>query len=396
MIISILGTAGAKLDKKHCIPIPHSMTLAFYNAMQLNKPSTLCKNSTHFLLKNYDDRFIFLGTDCAISFQKKLLKEDLQDKNVTFIKISDNDLDDIFEKIFTLLDEQEEVLLDITHGFRHQPIMAIFAATLSQFLERKNLKIIFAKEEIQYEKYSYTYLNTYIETTRISLLLTGFIRTLNFIPVKESQLINSHIFENFSKSLLANDLKGVITHVEKLFSEINRLLQKKELQHIADLLRTIKNEELKDLHHFKSKSDHEKYLILSQLTKEKNYLIVSLTYLFESLREYVSDRFSPLTKDLKLKKGYETNTAVMDTVGNYKRNGKTNKIQQKYPKLHILNQNQFRRIDTIYKNIRTLRNDLAHINKTKNFSDIKQDLSNMIFQVETIYKDNLLQHIKTD
>ena len=393
MIISILGTAGAKPDKERCLPLPDTISTAFYDAAVLEKPSDFYKNSTHFLLENFDDRFCFLGTECAITFQKALLGEVLSDKEVTFITIADNDLDDVFEKVFSLLDAQEEALLDITHGFRHQPIMAIFAATLSQFLERKDLRVIFAKEEIQYKKYSYTYLDTYIETTKLSLLLTGFIRTLNFIPVKTSPLIDSRIFENFSKSLLANDLKGVITHSQKLFDQIDQLRQKEELRHLDDLLESIR-EELKDLRDFSDKPDYQKYLILSRLTKEKNYLIVSLTYLFESLREYVSMRFAPLLRTIKLKKGYDTNTAVMDTISNYHRNGKPNPIQKAYPQLHRLNRTQFQRIDSIYKEIRRLRNDLAHINKTKNFTDIKQLLSEMIFKVETVYNDHLLQNIR--
>lgn len=394
MIISILGTAGAKIDRTSCLPQPNITSTALYDASELKKPTSAYKNATHFLLENYNDRFYFLGTKCAITFQKELLKDELKNKNVTFIQIEDNDLDDIFEKIFTLLNEQDDIILDITHGFRHQPIMAIFAATLSQFLERKNLKIIFAKEVKQYEQYQYTYLDTYIETTKLSLLLSGFIRTLNFIPVKDSPLINSHIFENFSKSLLSNDLKGVIEHSQKLFKEIDRLRNNPSLAHLNDLLRTIKEEELKELQMITQYTDYERYLILSRMTKEKNYLIVSVTYLFESLREYVSMRFAPLLKDIKISKGYQTNTAVMDAISNFKRNGKPNALQKRYPNLYKLNKGQFQRIDSIYKEIRTLRNDLAHINKTESLSDIKQKLSSMIFKVETIYKDNLLHTIK--
>ena len=393
MIISILGIAGAKLDNETCLPLPNTQTNAYYDVTTLQKPSAIYKNSTHFLLKNYNDSFYFLGTRCAITFQKELLKEELEGKNVTFIQIANNNLDDIFEKIFTLLNEQDEILLDITHGFRHQPIMAIFAATLSQFLERKKLKVLFAREEKRYERYQYTYLDTYIETTKLSLLFSGFIRTLNFIPVKDSPLLKSHIFENFSKSLLANDLKGVIQHTEKLFKELNRLLALKELKHLHELLYTIRDQTLHNFKDFSQKPEYLQYLTLSKITKEKNYLIVSLTYLFESLREYVSLRFKPLLKEINIKNGYETNTAVMDTIGNFQRGNKPNPIQRNYPKLYHKNKSQFQRINAIYKEIRTLRNDLAHINKTKDFADIKQELSKMILKVETIYKDTLLQKI---
>ena len=38
--------------------------------------------------------------------------------------------------------------------------------------------------------------------------------------------------------------------------------------------------------------------------------------------------------------------------------------------------------------------DLAHINKTTEFDDIKKDLYSIIFQVKTLYKDEILSEIQ--
>ena len=343
-IVSILGTSGARIDKATCLPTDTGSS-ALYDLSLFQKESKRYKNSTEFLLEQFDERFIFIGTACAITFQKALLKEALKDKTVQFIEISDNDLDEIFEHIFAILENHDEILLDITHGFRHQPVMAIFASTLSQFLHRKSLHIIFAQEEERLKKYRYIYLDEYIEITHISLLLTGFIRTLNFIPLKNITLLNTKVFEGFSKSLLSNDLKGVEKNYLLLQNEIKKLLKNRELKYLFTLFYEIEST-LSPLDALESEDTtiHQKYLILSEITLDKNYIVVALAYLFEAIREYCADRFKPYLEGIKINKGYDLNTAIMDTIINFRRNKKNNKIQEKYPELYRNNKNNFNRI----------------------------------------------------
>jgi CRISPR-associated DxTHG motif protein len=394
MIISILGTSGAKINLETCLPSSDTQSALYDISLfeKENKEGTYI-NSTHFLIENFDGKFVFIGTACAIKFQKKVLENELHGKDYSFIEISENDLDDIFEAIYELLEHQENILLDITHGFRHQPIMAIFASTLSQFLDRKSLKIIFAKEEERFKRYKYVYLDDYIEITQLSLQLSGFIKTLNFIPIENMKLINNEVFENFSKSLLSNDLKGVEKNYTLLNNELNYILEKGELKHLFKMIYKIK-EELNSFEKFDNNSStHYKYLSLGKVTIDRNYIIVSLAYIFESFREYCTYNFKPILKDIKLKKGYETNTAIMDTICNFERNGKKNAIQKRYPQIYQQNKQKFQRIKTIYDEVRMLRNDLAHINLKKDFEDIKKQLEQIIFKIETVYKEDILKHI---
>lgn len=283
--------------------------------------------------------------------------------------------------------------MDITHGFRHQPIMAIFASTLSQFLNRKDLKIIFAKEEEKNKKYSYIYLDEYIEITQLSLLLTGFIRTLNFIGVKNLTLINSQIFENFSEALLSNDVKGVEKYYKQLDEELWRLKKREDLKHLENLLDMI-YKELSILRNFEHFDIYLKYFILSKMTIEKNYLIVSITYIFESLREYCSFRFKNITKGISFRNSYEKNTAVMDTICNIKRNRKENKIQRKFKRIYEKNLSQFNKVAKVYKEVKDIRNELAYINREKSFNDIKKHIKDIITQTENLFADKILENIR--
>lgn len=397
MVISILGTSGAyRIQGKPCLPAKDEKKKikyqsAKYNSEVLAKPSGEYKNATEFLLESYDDKFVFIGTACAIKFQKKILKSSLKNKDVEFVSIEDDSLDDIFEKILELLQVNDDVILDITHGFRHQPIMAIFASTLSQFLERKDLKIIFAKEIVMFKEYTYIYLDEYIEITQISLLLTGFIRTLNFIPVKSMRLLKNEVFEDFSESLLSNDMRGVEKNYALLKSELSRLQHNKELKHISKLIYKVE-EELRylDMLLIPNFEPYQKYILLSQLTVEKNYLIVSLAYIFESVREYCAYQFRDVCKTIDFKDDYERNHAVMGVIAGFR---KENKIIERHKKIYALNKQEFKKVNKLYQKIRKRRNDLAHINKTKNFATIKEDLEKTIEQVEELFNSGVLNRI---
>jgi len=396
MIISILGTTGAKKDNITCLPLDmENSTKAFYNADILKKKSDNYYNSTHFLLESFEDSFILIGTKCAITFQQALLKKSLKNKKVEFKEISDNDLNEVFEVIFKITQNTvEEILLDITHGFRHQPIMAIFASSLSKFLDNTNTQIIFAKEIESFKRYECVYLDEYLEITHISMLLSGFIRTLNFIPIKNLHLINTRAFENFSKALFSNDIVGVRKYYKKLIHELGKIENHKELQYLKPLIYKVQTT-LRPLEDLEKEEMFYQYLTLSKITLEKNSLIVALAYSFESLREYCAKRFEPLLKqkNISFKNSYELNTAVMDTLSNFKRGRKENFIQKKLPQLFSKNSSSFHRISKVYEELRKLRNDLAHINKEKEFEDIKRDIKKLNFKIETIYKDNILKVI---
>jgi len=383
MIISILGTAGRDFNTKEKASF-------FYDCDCLGKESGDFCNSLDMLLQHYPvDEGYFIGTEVAIDFQKKLLTFDAEKHH--FITVEDDSLDDIFEKILELLNkEQGETILDITHGFRHQPIMAIFASTLSQFLERKDLKIIYAKEKERFKSYEYIYLNEYIEITQISLLLTGFIRTLNFIPVSNMKLLNNKVFEDFSKSLLSNDINGVEKNYKLLQEELTALRANGELKHISNLIEKVEKE-LRPLAMFEPLSSFQKYILLSKMMVEKNYLVVSLAYIFESLREYCSYRFEGICADIEFRDDYQRNDNVMKTIGNFR---KENMILNRYSNLYALNKAEFKKVNKLYNKLRKRRNALAHINKNSRFEDIKKDLEEMIERVEKLYNSNSLAYIK--
>jgi len=267
MIISILGMSGRDREKIN-------KTTAYYDCDVLKKQSGDYHNATDLLLKNYNDNFYFLGTQTAINFQKELLEYD--EEKVKFIPIQDNSLDDIFEEVFSLISnakDNEKVVLDITHGFRHQPISAIFSATLHKFLSNSQLDIIFAKQIVEFKEYEYIYLTEYIEMTQLSLLLTGFIRTLNFVNSIEIENLNTLAFEKFSRALLSNDFKGLESSYKNLEITLEQAKKNKKFDHLRELFEQVETT-LLEFKGFSQKEFYEKYMILANLMFKKNYYLL--------------------------------------------------------------------------------------------------------------------------
>ncbi|CAA6800706.1 MAG: Unknown protein [uncultured Sulfurovum sp.] len=384
-IISILGTSGRDYKSKE-------PSLVHYDCSILSKECGEYHNATDVLLEHFDGVFYFIGTQYAIDFQKELL--DFRGRECHFVVVSDDGLDDVFEKVLELLAEHDDVLLDVTHGFRHQPIMAIFASTLSQFLARNSLQIVYAKV-LDSTHYAYIYLDNYVEISQISLLLTGFIRTLNFIPVNSMKLLDNKVFENFSKSLLANDLRGVQKHHVLLQKELTQLENNEALSHIGKLLDKVQKE-LKPLEGFSGLDKHERYVTLAKMTVEKNYLVVALAYVFESLRTYSDLCFEDVCRDIEYEDDFSRKQDIMNAITNADRQFKKNItiIYKKHKGFYGKNKTNLDRVARVYLDIRKLRNSLAHINEHKEFADIKKMLFGYIFKVESIYRDDVLGQLK--
>ncbi len=385
MVISILGMSGG--DK------------VYYDCDNLGKKSGNYYNATHFLIENYNDKFYFLGTKEAIAFQKGLL--DFSSTDVEFIEIEHNSLDDIFESVFSLISsikDNETALLDITHGFRHQPISAIFSAVLHKFLNMSNLNIIFAKQGATNREYEYIYLNSYVEMTQLTLLLTGFIRTLNFVNSVEVENLNTLAFEKFSNALLSNDFKALTSSYKNLSATVKQAKNDEKFDHLKELFEKIEDI-LSVFEDFEKKELYEQYMVLAELMFGKNYYLLALTYLFEAIRIYCS--YSFYKKGLIGKYAWENfdmyrlNSDVINYI-NQKEYGESYNetyYDKTFPELYSKNNEIFEVVAQVYRDLRKLRNSLTHINPKESQPNIKSDLRKLLKEAKELIKNNILKDI---
>lgn len=152
-IIAILGKAGDR-DK-----------LASYSKDSDLKLSELKSgdfhNSTHCLIDSFGGNatYTFLGTSESINHYKDIFANHQQCKAIfdKYPAIESSDIEDIFHHILESIKSapSDNIILDITHGFRHQPIIASFASTLGQINTKKSITLLFAKEIERNKKYQY-------------------------------------------------------------------------------------------------------------------------------------------------------------------------------------------------------------------------------------------------
>ena len=393
MIISILGMAGMNREKTET-------TTAYYDCDVLKKYSGEYHNATDMLLKNYNDSFYFLGTQKAINFQKELLKYNAD--RVEFIPIEDNSLDDIFEKVFTLISkakDTEKVILDITHGFRHQPISAIFSATLHKFLNDSKLDIIFAKQVKEFVSYEYINLTEYVDMTQLSLMLTGFIRTLNFVNTVNVENLNTLAFEKFSKALLSNDFNGIESAYLNLSATLKIAKKNKKFDHLKELFEKVE-ETLKIFETFNIKDIDEKYMVLANLMFNKNYYLIAITYLFEAIRNYCTSSFhrKQIINNYAWNQFdiYGLNSDVMSTITQkeFGEKYRPTYYDKNFPNLYNNNKDAFEKIAKEYKKLKDLRNNLTHINHKKTQDNIKGELYSLLKNMNRLMEDDILKELK--
>ncbi|MCR4942208.1 MAG: hypothetical protein K5978_05415 [Campylobacter sp.] len=167
---------------------------------------------------------------------------------------------------------------------------------------------------------------------------------------------------------------------------------------------------------------HEQYYALSKILFDKNYILLSLALIFESLRLYVADSFESINKEFydifaynekynnydicnffiellnseykKLKLVYKDSSDF-----NFDQKERLKKSIQSDKKTYPLTQNEFIKIQNSFKNkdefadlnkkIKEKRNTLAHIDsKGANFQSIKNSISALILEYERLTSIN--------
>lgn len=387
-IISILGLAGKNFTKS-----------TYSKDLDLPLKSGNFYNSTHCLIDSFDKSatYTFIGTQESIALHKSLFEnlphfKDIFDK-YTPIEIASDGIEDIFHHILESITstQSQNIILDITHGFRHQPIIASSASTLAQINTNKSITIIFAKEIEKGKTYQYISLDKYLQINLIAISLQTFAKTLT-VPQISGIDTNKYPFigtlYKFSNALHAN-----------AFAEIFGLLKdtKNELQKIKNGIRfkgldKILEEVEKILDRFvaiqKHPTKYKQYYEISLLMNEMGYYLIAITYIREAIPLYVLDRVEDFTK--KGTRYYDQINAV-----NKYLNGEvldpyifedTDRLDNKLKKQGLQTLKQ------MIENIGKIRNDLAHINpKQKDLKEITTSLRHTLddFKTKCLIQDYL-------
>ena len=345
-------------------------------------------NSAHCLIESFGESatYTFIGTDKSIKYQNEFFDtlphcKTIFDKN-ELIKVPDNDIEYIFSQVIKSIKntQSKNIILDITHGFRHQPIIASFASTLAQMNTKKSITLLFAKEIEPYKKYQYISLERYSQISLIALCLKTFVQTLS-VPEMPSLAGNNLIkaLNDFSKSLFANAFNDIFKNLDKALFELQKAKNNDEFKGTKSILDEVLDILNKFLDIKNAKKDYAKHHKIAKIMHQTGFYLIAATYIYEAIGLYIVDDFD---KQGFINKAicneYDLTNAVRYFVltGNKPNQTKDKKDALKnFDELTIYrdnNQEKFESWQKLLAQIKRFRNDLAHIAK-----DTKYDTKNI-------------------
>jgi len=275
-------------------------------------------NTLSLLISNYVDEYEIrtISTKEALDVQKQVLKrenidEHLLDQNVLLDQ--DEDYDVVFKKINGLLTMYDEVIIDVSHGFRHLPILMIINLIVENIINPDKIKsIYFAKEVSPHTTYEIIDLVEYLDISIIAFTLARFSENYTVsnnvkLHNKEyQQLLNN--LSKFSHNILANSFKNLLepssmtkrSLIEETIKSIDDL--QRNNKHIGNLEQYLKKvkEHLAEMQSFQKLNEYEKLYNFSKIMLDKWYLLNAITLLNEAVGLYCMHAFCKFDKSIDM------------------------------------------------------------------------------------------------
>lgn len=386
-VISFLGKSGRDRDEK---PVKSS----YENTTPLPLKEGKFHNSLEVVLSSFPDAtHYFLATKDAYGFQENLLKEIDSPHLLKFSKsqwlvLKDEDLDAPMQEVLNLLkklkNDEKKIVLDVTHGFRHQPILGSFATLLGQVVYGKKVHLLFAKGA---GNYTYILLDSYLDLGMLSWVLSSFSQTLTvpkltiktplvdalslFCEQLHANVLSSLLEEAFPQAVEALNMarnNPAYTSLAALFDDVEKLLER--FEHV------------KKSH----KSNYSRYGVIAKIMHDKSYLLIAFTYLHESARWYLEAVFK--ANDLLLDNEinhYDLTTAIYNFIRNKVFDKKLFKDKARQYVEHY--RKNITKIVALMEEIRKVRNEIAHINNSYKFETIDGKFNKLHDQLHALCVD---------
>ena len=375
---------------------------AEYNS-KLNLKTGKYKNMLPLLLDNFKNNknttIIPIYTKEALEKQKNVISEYDFKIEENGKEINDKNFDAIFNTINEILSDENytEYIIDISHGFRHLPILATVSMLINNFQDASKIsKILFAKEVKPRKRYEIIDLKDYLEIANISFVLNTFddnYTVANHIKSKKfNNLINA--LNDFSNDIMALNLSNLN---DDSLPQLCKQLEKIDDISIKTMAIELKHNLEKDF-----KLQDKRYLTYYNISRnllEKNYILPSLSMLYESIRMYIK---TSIKKDeyaivVKIENFFDND---LYKLGDFFKNLEWKDYDKLKQEKKIISEFEYKKLQesfsrrmttsSLMKDISNTRNDLSHANAKSKFSEIKDNTQNFINRYEKQYNLNKL------
>lgn len=310
-----------------------------------------------------------------------------------------------------------KIIFDVTHGFRHLPLLALVDLLIQNFSNVSQIdQILFAKEIEKSKLYEIIDLRQYLDIANIAFVIAVFSQNYTL-----AQHIKTKKFESLVNALNAFSHNILSLNIKKLKSSHGELI--KELDRIDDIALISRARDLKDRLNKICDWNDSTYVFRYKLAKdmfEKGYLLQSLVLLFESVNSYIvgvfernirvvfkkiSDECSKkkerknylvsnfFVQALKSRECKNDNHFKKNTMKNFRKSNHEFEFElessdiaeiKKAVKTKFENVNE---LDKYHKQLDDLRNDFAHGNiSEEEFSHIKQEIKKLFDKYQDFIK----------
>jgi CRISPR-associated DxTHG motif protein len=389
-------------------------------------------NMLPLLIDNFGENIIPIFTQNAKESQMLVLQDEFQKEFEHIFKdeyliCDEKDFYSILSRINSLISEGDKYIIDLTHGFRHIPILATISIITHTLNDTSNIKhILFAKEIEAKKEYEIIDLKEYLELANMSYMLETF---ENNYTVSSKIIFTDENFQELgdelrilSNHILSNSLQHIFSSnaIENTIGKMDKISQNDKIATFKNSLAKIKSH-LEKICELKNIERHSSRLFeFSKLLNERGYLLNAITLLFEAIGFYCLESFKHINetvkkhiefcevhKDNKRFSLYEQTSqsrAFVKTFNNFKGSYLYNpetvnlserelknisqKPRDKISAIHIQIANFLQSKDDInvfqefIGTAETIRNNLAHGNHESKIENAKRELSQIIKQYE--------------
>ena len=306
------------------------------------------------------------------------------------------------------------IVFDVTHGFRHLPLLALVDLLIQNFSNVSQIdQILFAKEIEKFKLYEIIDLRQYLDIANIAFVIAAFSQNYTL-----AQHINTKKFESLVNALNAFSHNILSLNIAKLKSSHGELI--KELDRIDDVALISRAKILKEKLNKICDWNDSAYVFRYKLAKDmfkKGYLLQSLVLLFESVNSYivgVFERNIPVVfkkildecskrkerknylisnffvKALKSRE-YENDDFKKNTMKNFRKTKLEFELEASdIAEIKSVAKTKFKNVDELakyHKRLDELRNDFAHGNiSEEEFSHIKQEIKKLFDKYHNFIK----------
>ncbi len=320
---------------------------------------------------------------------------------------NENDFKSILKDIDKKIKEYDEVIIDVSHGFRHFPILMtidLIITSLKNDSVNKIKHILFAEEIQPMHYYKIIDLKEYLELANLAVIFNIFKENYsisNHIKIKNKEYVEIlNLMKKFSKDLMALSIDNLLFKVvPTLKKDLKDLLEKDFIlfqDEINNILRL-----LDDIYTPKNHRYQTFYYIADDVSKdEKGYLAVAISLIFEGVSFYFYTQFkkSPKLKEFfeKLKKDnlndYDILNLCRGVIDRNKDDLIVSKKIAKYFNDEIKNEfykkkeeilkpfyrGKYNHLLSLFYKSRKLRNNLLHANSGERVEKVHKEVRNLI------------------